>query len=66
MYEPFLAKKTYLRQINDNLGSIKKHTRLNISENHKLGKKREEFTQMSNQLVLYNNPSKQTLTKRST
>jgi hypothetical protein len=65
MYEPFVAKKSYLRTINDNLGKIKKHTQLNISENYKLRIRKNEFKKMTNELVLYNNPSKFILIHRN-
>ena len=57
MYEPFIAKRSYLRTINENLGTIKKHTRQNISDNYRLNMKKGEFNKMSNELILYNNPS---------
>jgi len=58
MYEPFIEKRSYLRTINENLGTIKKDTRHNISVNYKLNKKKVEFDKISNELILYNNPSK--------
>lgn len=65
MYEPFVAKKSYLRTINDNLGKIKKHTQLSISESFKLRLRKNEFKKMTNELVLYNNPSKKNINSRN-
>ena len=57
MYEPYIIRKKFLRSINDNLSNIKKHTRQNLSENYQLARKKGEFNKISNELILYNNPS---------
>ena len=43
--------------LNENILSIKKNTKNNIKENFLLTKKQEEIVKISNQMILYNNPS---------
>ena len=57
MYEPYVEKKNFLRSLNENVGSIKKNTRLSIADNFKLNKKQSDIDRLSNELILYNNPS---------
>ena len=55
--EPVAEKKSYMRVINENVSNIIKDTRKNARENFILGKKQIEIEKITNELVLYNNPS---------
>ncbi len=57
MYEPYVEKKNFLRSLNENVGNIKKNTRQSITDNFKLNKKQGDIDKLSNELILYNNPS---------
>ena len=57
LIEPNKEKKKYLMSLNENILSIKKNTKNNIKENFLLTKKQEEIVKISNQMILYNNPS---------
>ncbi len=57
MYEPYVEKKNFLRSLNENVGNIKKNTRQSITDNFKLNKKQGDIDRLSNELILYNNPS---------
>ena len=52
-----MEKKGFLRSINENVGHIKKNTRQNIIQNFSLHKKQNVINKISNELILYNNPS---------
>ena len=57
MYDPHILKNKYLINLNDGIGIIKRNTRKNIFENNMLAKKQVQIEKMSNELLLYNNPS---------
>ncbi len=57
MYEPYVEKKNFLRSLNENVGNIKKNTKQSITDNFKLNKKQGDIDRLSNELILYNNPS---------
>ena len=57
MYDPYIVKNKYLSNLNDGISNIKRNTRKNIFENHVLAKKQDGIEKMTNELVLYNNPS---------
>ena len=58
MYEPYVEKKNFVRSLNENVCNIKRNTRLNIEDNFKLHKKQNDIDRLSNELILFNNPSK--------
>ena len=57
LIEPYLEKKKYSRNLNENILKIKKDTKNNIKDNFLLTKKKEEISKISNEMILYNNPS---------
>ena len=58
LIEPYLEKKKYLRNLNENVMNIKKDTKNYKRENFILTKKQDELAKISNEMILYNNPSK--------
>jgi hypothetical protein len=50
--------KSYSKIINEKLGLIKEITRQNKQEIYLLNKKKKEVNKISEDLILYNNPSK--------
>lgn len=57
VYYPWIEKNNYMSCLNEGICQIKRNTRKNIVENHKLAKKEDEILKISNELLLYNNPS---------
>lgn len=57
-YNPFVEKMNYKLKLNENIGQIKKVTRENAKTNFVLKKKKLEIDKISNETILYNNPSK--------
>lgn len=57
-YNPFVVKMNYKLKLNENLGEIKRVTRENAKSNFVLKKKKQEIEKISNETILYNNPSK--------
>ena len=57
VYYPYIEKHKYLSCLNEGILRIKRNTKKNIVENYQLAKKQDEITKISNELLLYNNPS---------
>jgi len=55
---PYIKKKYYQIALNENIGMIKKNTRQSATDNFNLNKKKIELKKLSNDLIIYNNPSK--------
>ena len=57
VYDPYIEKHKYLSSLNEGIVQIKRNTRMNFVENHMLAKKKDQINKISNELLLYNNPS---------
>ena len=57
LYNPFLEKTAYLRQINPNIPGIKHMTSRTSKANHQINKKIGEVDIISHQMNIYNNPN---------
>jgi len=58
LYLPSKEKNIYNIVLNNGIDKIKKMTRENSTENFKLEKKRVEIDKISEEMLIYNNPSK--------
>ena len=63
--EPPAEKKSYMRVLNENVSNIIKDTRMNAKGNFILNKKQIEIEKITNELILYNNPSISLITTRN-
>jgi hypothetical protein len=57
-YMPFIEKKSYNTNLNQNVAEIKKMTRTYAFMNHYLKKKKKEINGIAKNLIIYNNPGK--------
>lgn len=57
MYDPYVEKNKYMSTLNEGIVNIRRDTRKNVVENHKLGKKQVEIKRIKNEFVLFNHPS---------
>lgn len=57
-YNPFIEKQKYRLALNENMGKIKKMTRSDALTNYNLNNKKVEIKKISNEILIYNNPSK--------
>lgn len=57
-YNPAMEKKKYKIDLNANMGKIKKTTRSDALINYSLINKKKEMKKISEELMIYNNPSK--------
>jgi len=57
-YKPFVNKMQYNISLNENLSFIRKKTCKDAKDIFYLGKKNREVGKISNDLIIYNNPSK--------
>jgi len=57
-YDPFIQKKTYNININNNLLKVKSDTRQSAFDSHHLRKKKNEIKNIGKELLIYQNPSK--------
>ena len=56
LYQPFLEKSFYARELNSNLKNIKNLTMFHNKKNYSFIKKQKEINELSQQLFIYNNP----------
>ena len=56
LYEPFLEKITYLRQLNQSIKNIKNNSSYNCKKNYIIQKKQKEVNTIEKGMLLYNNP----------
>ena len=56
-YMPAIEKKYYQIALNANIGHIKKDTRQSATDNFLLDKKKIDIKKLTNEMILYNNPS---------
>ena len=56
LYDPFLNKTFYARDLNSNLKKIKLMSSYNSKNVFSLKKREKEINELSNQIVIYNNP----------
>ena len=57
-YKPFVNKMQYNISLNENISFIRKKTKKDAKDIFYLGKKNREVGKISNDLIIYNNPSK--------
>jgi hypothetical protein len=58
LYMPFIKDKSFKIEVNNNLTKIKEDSKNSAIFSHKLNKKKEEVDKIGKQLIIYNNPSK--------
>jgi hypothetical protein len=56
-YQPFINKRSYNTQLNENIAQIKKDTRKSSMMNYYLQNKKANIEALSKYLIIYNNPS---------
>lgn len=56
-YKPFMNKRIYKTKLNENISSVKKMTRNSAMENFILEKKKRQIDKISQEILIYNNPS---------
>ena len=57
LYNPFMNKTIYLRQLNPNIPGIKRMTSSSSRTNHEIKKMIDEVNTISHQMKIYNNPN---------
>jgi len=57
-YEPFMQKRQYNLDLNENMNEIKKTTRKDAFSTYFLARKNNEVKKIAHDLIIYNNPSK--------
>jgi ribosomal protein L29 len=58
LYNPFIRQKVYFKDLNNNVGKIKKLTKNDARINTLLKQKNKDINKISNETLIYNNPSK--------
>jgi hypothetical protein len=58
LYEPFVKKKSFYTSLNTNLTAVKEYTKADVITNYKLKKSYREINKISNDTLIFNNPSK--------
>lgn len=64
-YMPFIVKREYNINLNENLGAIKRNTQNSAKINHSLNQKKKEILKKGSEFLIFNNPSKILLKKIS-
>jgi len=54
---PYIEKKYYQIALNVNIVNIKKDTRQSANDNFMLDKKKVDIKKMTDEMIIYNNPS---------
>ena len=57
LYEPFVSKRLFYTSLNTNISEVKKYTRDDAITNHKLRKQYNKINKITNDILIYNNPS---------
>ncbi len=57
LYEPFVSKRSFYTSLNTNISEVKKYTRDDAITNHKLKKQYYKINKITNDILIYNNPS---------
>lgn len=58
MYDPYIEKNKYMSTLNEGIVNIRRDTRKNVIENHKLAMKQIDIKRIKSEFVLFNHPSK--------